>query len=103
MIAVSIKSSQPLFSALNTPNVFLVQIVHEKVYDDMLEGLLKAYKQVKVGNAVEGNTLCGPLHSKLSKTSFEEGIKKIKSQAIFLHLHSLFCRLELLEAKTDCV
>jgi len=46
----------------------------------MLERLLKAYKQVKVGNAVEENTLCGPLHSKLSMTSFEQGIKKIKSQ-----------------------
>ena len=78
-------------TVLNTYTVFSVQIVHEKVYDDMLEGLLKAYKQVKVGNAVEGNTLCGPLHSKLSKTSFEEGIEKIKAQAILLHLHSHEC------------
>lgn len=59
----------------------LVQIVHEKVYDEMLERLLKAYKQVKVGNAVEENTLCGPLHSKFSVTGFEQGIKKITAQA----------------------
>jgi aldehyde dehydrogenase family 7 protein A1 len=58
----------------------VVQIVHEKVYDEMLERLLKAYKQVKVGNAVEENTLCGPLHSKLSMTSFQQGMKKISAQ-----------------------
>lgn len=74
----------------------LVQIVHEKVYDDMLEHLLKAYKQVKVGNAVEENTLCGPLHSKLSKTSFEEGIKKIKAQVRILLLQSVLCQQEFL-------
>lgn len=61
--------------------------MHEKVYDDMLAGLLKAYKQVKTGNAVDETTLCGPLHSKHSKACFEEGIKKIKAQAMILYLH----------------
>lgn len=63
------------------------QIIHEKVYDEMLEKLLKAYKQVKVGNAVEKDTLCGPLHSELSMKGFEEGIKKIKAQARFFTPH----------------
>jgi aldehyde dehydrogenase family 7 protein A1 len=55
-------------------------IVHEKVYDEMVERLLKAYSQVKAGNPLEEGTLLGPLHSPLSKSSFENGIKAIKSQ-----------------------
>jgi aldehyde dehydrogenase family 7 protein A1 len=44
-----------------------MQIVHEKVYDEMVERLLKAYSQVKAGNPLEEGTLLGPLHSPLSK------------------------------------
>jgi len=82
--ALPLASRAVLFAAVGTAGQRCTTcrrlIVHEKVYDEMLERLLKAYKQVKVGNAVEENTLCGPLHSKLSMTSFEQGIKKIKAQ-----------------------
>lgn len=54
--------------------------MHEKVYDKMLEELLKAYSQVEAGNPLEEKTLLGPLHSPYSKTSFEQGIHEIKAQ-----------------------
>ncbi|CAG0890515.1 unnamed protein product [Cyprideis torosa] len=41
-------------------------IVHEKVYDEVLPGLIKAYKQVmnRIGDPLDEGTLIGPMHSK---------------------------------------
>jgi aldehyde dehydrogenase (NAD+) len=36
-------------------------IVQEKVYDDVLSRLVKAYKSIKIGNPLEEGTLMGPL------------------------------------------
>ncbi|CAH1425434.1 unnamed protein product [Lactuca virosa] len=55
-------------------------LVHEKIYDSVVDKLLEAYKQVKVGDPLENGTLLGPLHTKASRENFEKGIKVIKSQ-----------------------
>ena len=36
------------------PFFFCGQIVHEKVYDEVLERLKKAYAQVKIGDPLDG-------------------------------------------------
>ncbi len=36
-------------------------IIHESVYDEFIEQLVKAYKQVRIGNPLEQGTLMGPL------------------------------------------
>lgn len=60
---------------------FLVKLLHESVYDKVLEQLLTSYKQVKIGDPLEKGTLLGPLHTPESKKNFEKGIEVIKSQA----------------------
>ncbi|CAG9856873.1 unnamed protein product [Phyllotreta striolata] len=54
-------------------------ILHEKVYDEVLDRLKKAYGQVvgRIGDALEENTLIGPLHSKQSLDKYVETVKKI--------------------------
>lgn len=41
-------------------------LIHEKHYDGFVEKLVKAYGTVKIGDPLDENTLCGPLHSQLS-------------------------------------
>jgi aldehyde dehydrogenase family 7 protein A1 len=81
---LSLAARSVLFAAVGTAGQRCTTcrrlIVHEKVYDKMLEGLLKAYSQVEAGNPLEEKTLLGPLHSPHSKTSFEQGIHEIKAQ-----------------------
>lgn len=60
--------------------IYLLKLVHEKIYDSVVDKLLEAYKQVKVGDPLENGTLLGPLHTKASRENFEKGIKVIKSQ-----------------------
>ncbi|KVH92900.1 Aldehyde dehydrogenase, conserved site-containing protein [Cynara cardunculus var. scolymus] len=55
-------------------------LVHEKIYDSVVDQLLEAYKQVKIGDPLDKGTLLGPLHTKASRENFEKGIKAIKSQ-----------------------
>jgi len=55
-------------------------IIHEKVYDAVVERLLKSYDQVRIGNPLEEGTLCGPLHTKTAVKDFENGLKKIVEQ-----------------------
>ncbi|KAM0020289.1 putative aldehyde dehydrogenase (NAD(P)(+)) [Helianthus debilis subsp. tardiflorus] len=56
-------------------------LVHEKVYNSVVDQLLEAYKQVKIGDPLEKGTLLGPLHTRASRENFEKGIKVIKSQS----------------------
>ena len=55
-------------------------ILHESIYDDFLDRLKKAYNQVKIGDPLKSNVLCGPLHSKAAIKHFEQGIKDVKAQ-----------------------
>ena len=55
-------------------------ILHEKIYDDYLERLVKAYATIKIGDPFDPNTLCGPLHSKAQIKEYLEGLEEIKKQ-----------------------
>lgn len=55
-------------------------LLHEKIYQHIVEQLTDAYKQVKLGDPVDKDTLLGPLHTRASKMNFEKGIQVIKSQ-----------------------
>ncbi|XP_021903060.1 aldehyde dehydrogenase family 7 member B4, partial [Carica papaya] len=55
-------------------------LLHESVYQRVLDRLLEVYKQVKVGNPLEKGVLLGPLHTSESRNNFKKGIEVIKSQ-----------------------
>ncbi|XP_044496301.1 aldehyde dehydrogenase family 7 member B4-like isoform X2 [Mangifera indica] len=55
-------------------------ILHESIYQTVLDQLVKLYQQVKVGDPLEKGTLLGPLHTPTSRQNFEKGIEKIKAQ-----------------------
>jgi aldehyde dehydrogenase family 7 protein A1 len=55
-------------------------LLHEGIYQKVLDQLLVAYKQVKIGDPLEKGTLLGPLHTPSSVQNYEKGIEAIKSQ-----------------------
>lgn len=55
-------------------------IVHEKVYDEVLAGLKRAYSQVRIGDPLEPTTLCGPLHTKHSVDIFLHAVQEAQKQ-----------------------
>lgn len=54
--------------------------LHEAIYDDMLERLVDAYRQVPAGDPLDAGTLLGPLHTAAARDRFVEGIEAIKRQ-----------------------
>ncbi|KAJ3274848.1 Aldehyde dehydrogenase 7 member B4 [Terramyces sp. JEL0728] len=55
-------------------------ILHESIYDEFIQRLIKAYSQVKIGNPLEDGVLCGPLHTKAAVEHFKAGIQSVKEQ-----------------------
>lgn len=55
-------------------------IVHESIYDKLVASLVKAYKQVKIGNPLEEEILMGPLIDKAAVQSYTDAITQIKKQ-----------------------
>jgi aldehyde dehydrogenase family 7 protein A1 len=55
-------------------------IVHEKVYDDVVARLQSAYKQVRIGDPLHAETLCGPLHTPAAVKEYLDGLETIKKQ-----------------------
>lgn len=55
-------------------------IVHEKVHDDLLARLEKAYKSVRIGNPLENNTLIGPLIDKASYDAMQGALRQAEEQ-----------------------
>ena len=53
-------------------------IIHESIFDEFKDSLTSAYKQIVIGNAVEEETLMGPLVSKNAITDYLLAIQKIK-------------------------
>jgi aldehyde dehydrogenase family 7 protein A1 len=53
-------------------------ILHEKIYDEVLERLKRAYAQVPMGNPLDDGVLLGPLHSQQAVKLYEEAIEEIK-------------------------
>jgi aldehyde dehydrogenase (NAD+) len=55
-------------------------IIHESIYDKLKDSLVKAYKQVQIGNPLKEGTLMGPLIDRLAVQNYTEAIVKIKQQ-----------------------
>lgn len=53
-------------------------IVHEKVYDEVVAGLKKAYSQLRIGDPLESGTIYGPLHSQQSVNLYLNAIEQAK-------------------------
>jgi aldehyde dehydrogenase (NAD+) len=53
-------------------------IVHEKIYDEFLSRLVKAYKSVPIGNPLDDGTLMGPLVNKAAVEAMQAAIRRIK-------------------------
>ena len=55
-------------------------IVHEDVYDDVLQRLVKAYESVKIGNPLEEGTLMGPLVTRGAVEDMQNALAEIKKE-----------------------
>ncbi|WP_276366323.1 aldehyde dehydrogenase family protein [Chryseolinea sp. H1M3-3] len=55
-------------------------IIHENVYDALKERLAKAYSHLKIGNPLDPVNHVGPLIDKQAVKSYEQALKKIKSE-----------------------
>jgi len=53
-------------------------IVHEKIYDQLLAGLVKAYKSVPIGNPLDEGILMGPLVNASAVEVMQAAIKRIE-------------------------
>ena len=55
-------------------------IVHHSIYDQVVDGLRKAYGSVKVGNPLLGNVLVGPLIDKAAFDAMQAALKAATAQ-----------------------
>lgn len=61
-------------------NIFICfkKIVHQDVYDEVVERLKKAYSQLKVGDPLDQETLYGPLHTVKSVELYLKAVEEAK-------------------------
>ncbi|MBS1549912.1 MAG: aldehyde dehydrogenase family protein [Bacteroidetes bacterium] len=55
-------------------------IIHESVYDEVKNRLVKAYGQLKIGNPLDQNNHVGPLIDQLAVNQYLESIEKCKAE-----------------------
>uniref|UniRef100_A0A8C4QQW6 Aldehyde dehydrogenase 7 family, member A1 n=1 Tax=Eptatretus burgeri TaxID=7764 RepID=A0A8C4QQW6_EPTBU len=55
-------------------------MLHESIHDTVVERLVKAYKQVRIGDPLEPNTLCGPLHTKQATETYKTAVEQAQQQ-----------------------
>ncbi|MEE2819162.1 MAG: aldehyde dehydrogenase family protein [Planctomycetota bacterium] len=55
-------------------------LCHESVVDEVVDGLLKAYKQVSIGNPLEDGTLMGPLINEAAVENMRSSIEQAASE-----------------------
>lgn len=55
-------------------------IIHESIHDQMIERLVKAYKQIRIGDPLDDGTLYGPLHSQNAINQFLKALEDAKAQ-----------------------
>ncbi|WP_455201714.1 L-piperidine-6-carboxylate dehydrogenase [Kaarinaea lacus] len=53
-------------------------LVHAEIYDDLVQGLINAYQQVKIGNPLDDSTLMGPLIDQQAVEDFNEAVTRAK-------------------------
>ena len=51
-------------------------IVHESVFDTVVDRLAKAFTQIRIGDPLDQNTLYGPLHTKEAVKEYENAIER---------------------------
>lgn len=71
-----------VFSAVGTAGQRCTSLrrlyLHEKVYDQFVERMRKAYGTIKIGDPLAEGTLCGPLHTEAAVKDFVAGVQKAK-------------------------
>ena len=55
-------------------------IIHEKVYDQIVERLIKAYQQISIGNPLEDGILMGPMVDQAAIETMQEALDQLKKQ-----------------------
>ena len=55
-------------------------IVQRQIFDDLIEALIRAYKQVVIGNALEDGVLMGPLIDRQAVEGMQEALEVLKNQ-----------------------
>lgn len=55
-------------------------IVHESMVDDVVETLVNAYKQVRIGDPLDGNTLMGPLIDEDAVSQMQKALEQVVSE-----------------------
>uniref|UniRef100_A0A4W4G5W3 aldehyde dehydrogenase (NAD(+)) n=1 Tax=Electrophorus electricus TaxID=8005 RepID=A0A4W4G5W3_ELEEL len=55
-------------------------MLHESVHDEVVERLVKAYKQVRIGDPWDRDTLYGPLHTKQAVQQYLNAVEQAKQQ-----------------------
>jgi len=55
-------------------------IIHEKIYDQFVEKLVKAYQQIKIGNPLDSNNHMGPLIDKAAVEMYLNSIEACKKE-----------------------
>ncbi|RLN83646.1 hypothetical protein DYB28_008970 [Aphanomyces astaci] len=73
-----------LFSAVGTAGQRCTTLrrlyLHEAIYESFVAKLVTAYDQITIGDPLDPNTLCGPLHNQAAVDNFANGIKSILAQ-----------------------
>eukprot|EP01156_Anaeramoeba_ignava_P005999 Anaeramoba_ignava/a347482_3385.p1 GENE.a347482_3385~~a347482_3385.p1 ORF type:complete len:511 (-),score=100.33 a347482_3385:168-1700(-) len=55
-------------------------IIHESLYDSFVQGMVKAYSSIRIGDPLNKDTLVGPLISKSALQNFENAVKAAVDQ-----------------------
>ena len=55
-------------------------IIHDSVYDKVMDSIVKAYKQIKIGNPLNENNHMGPLIDKDAVAMYLDAIEKAKKE-----------------------
>jgi aldehyde dehydrogenase (NAD+) len=55
-------------------------IVHESVYDELVDRLVKAYAQVRIGDPLDPSTLMGPLIDPAAVEAYREAVEEARRQ-----------------------
>ena len=69
-----------LFSAVGTCGQRCTSLrrlmVQDKAYEQLVPNLVKAYKNIQIGDPLQAGVLCGPLHNEAAVKMYAEGIKR---------------------------
>jgi aldehyde dehydrogenase (NAD+) len=55
-------------------------IAHSSIYDKLIDKLINAYKQVRIGNPLKANILMGPLIDSKAIDDFMQALKRVKEE-----------------------